>query len=59
MKPSLLEKQAAQCAEGKYHNWIMGVCWKCGKTMKEHKAEMKALGIERAKARYHQRKGIK
>ncbi len=57
MKTEKLNQQSAQCAEGKYHSFIMGTCWKCGKTMTQHKADRKLVSQQRAIAQYHQEKG--
>ena len=56
MNAELMQKQTAQCAEGKYHSFIMGQCWKCGKTMTAHKADLKLKSQKRALARYHRTK---
>lgn len=45
-------KPINSCPDGGHHTFIMGACWKCGLSIRTHKAAIK----ERNRARWHEKK---
>ena len=47
-------KPMNSCPEGGHHTFILGACWKCGLSIRKHKAAIK----ERNRARWHEKKQL-